>query len=367
MELINQTPIVADVQISVDSVDDEGPRMGMLVAKATFQFDQHGATELDTQDPFMLFATEEDTELGQLPSDAVQRRDQVFEVVVLGAAYPEGTGAVESMTVKLSVGDVTHTMRVTGDREWRNGSNPSITAPDPFVRMPLVYERTFGGTCPARMDNDTVIDIRDPVNHHGRGFDAEFLAKHIGESLQAPEGFPSMEYVRQLPNLEHPEHLIEAWDDAPEPYCWATVPQDIAFTQTRFLHYVERKVELDQIPGEEDEYSREVSNHVFHRAHPDWITTLPGPRALVTMSGMSPHGELSFTIPKLRVIADYVLGDRTGTRELAPQLMVLLPEQLRFYIVFLPSETGRGLALTLSSSKPHRPVLRWRAGAGNNQ
>ncbi len=334
MELINHMPIAADVHISVDSVDDDGPRIGMLVAKATFHFDKHGVTELDTQEPFPLFATEEDTALGQLPSDAVQRRDQVFEVIGLGAAYPEGTGTVESMNVRLSVGDVTHTMRVTGDRVWRNGSNPTITPPVPFSRMPLVYERTFGGTCPAWMDGDTVVDIRDPVNHHGRGFDAEFLAKHVAESLQAPEGFPSMEYLRQLPNLEHPEHLIEAWDDAPEPYCWATVPQDIAFTQTRFLHHVRRKVELNQDPGGEDEYAQEVSNHVFHRAHPDWITPLPGPQALVTMNGMSPHGELSFTIPPLRVIADYELGDRTGSRELAPQLLVLLPEQLRFYIVY---------------------------------
>jgi len=57
------------------------------------------------------------------------------------------------------------------------------------------------------------------------------------------------------------------------------------------------------------------------------------------MSGMSPRGKLSFTIPPLRVIADYVLGDRTGTRELAPQLMVLLPEQMRFYIVYRASFT----------------------------
>jgi len=339
LELINQTPIVADVQVSVDSVDDDGPRMGLLVAKATFLFDQNGTTELDTQNPFSLIATEEDTDLGQLPSDAVQRRDQVFEVVLLGAAYPEGAEAVESMTIKLSVGDVSHTMRVTGDREWSDGSNPSITPPAPFSRMPLVYERTFGGMCPAQMDSDTVIDIRDPVNHHGRGFDARFLAKHMGENLQAPEGFPSMEYVRRLPNLEHPEHLIEAWDDAPEPYCWVTVPQDIAFAQTRFLHYLESKVADDQIPGEEDEYSREVITHMFHRAHPDWITTLPGPQALVSMSGMSPHGELSFSIPPLRVIADYVLGNRVGTRELVPQLMVLLPEQMRFYIVYRASFT----------------------------
>ncbi len=339
MELINQTPIVADVQISVDSVDDDGPRMGLLVAKATFLFDQNGTTELDIQNPFSLFTTEEDTDLGQLPSDAVQRRDQVFEVVLLGAAYPEGTEAVESMTVKLSVGNASQTMRVTGDREWSDNSNPTITPPVPFTRMPLVYERTFGGMCPAWMDEDTVIDIRDSVNHHGRGFDATFLAKHIGESLQAPEGFPSMEYVRQLPNLEHPEHLIEAWDDAPEPYCWSTVPQDIAFTQTRFLRYVKKKVALDEIPGDEDEYSREVLTHVFHRAHPDWIIALPPYQALVTMSGMSLRGELSFRIPPLRVIADYELGNRVGTRELAPQLMVLLPEQQRFYIVYRASFT----------------------------
>jgi hypothetical protein len=34
------------------------------------------------------------------------------------------------------------------------------------------------------------------------------------------------------------------------------------------------------------------------------------------------------------VLADYVAADRRGTRELVPQLLVLLPEERAFYLVF---------------------------------
>lgn len=335
MDLVNQTAVPARVDVTTDTITDEAPRIGMLVAKATFRFDgRTGRTELDTQDPYPLFDVEEETDLGHLPSDAVQRRDPVFEVIVLGAAHAPGGRPVPSMNVALSVGDVTRSMRVTGDRGWTGGSRPMITRPVPFYRMPLTFDRAYGGMCPAHMDLDTIVDLRDPINHHGRGFDAALLAKHMAESLQAPEGFPRLDYLRQLPNLEHPDHLIQRWDDEPEPYCWATVPQDIGFTQIRFIRRARLKVAAGQNPAVPDELSEVMLTHAFHRAHPDWIIDLPKPRTRVTMTGLSPTGALSFEIPALRVIGDYVVGERRGSRELVPQLMTILPEESRLCIVY---------------------------------
>ena len=36
----------------------------------------------------------------------------------------------------------------------------------------------------------------------------------------------------------------------------------------------------------------------------------------------------------MQVLADYELGERAGTRELGPQLLMLLPEESRFYLVY---------------------------------
>jgi hypothetical protein len=55
----------------------------------------------------------------------------------------------------------------------------------------------------------------------------------------------------------------------------------------------------------------------------------------VILTGLTPGSEpLSFALPAVRVFVDYVSGLRTGTRELRPHALVLLPEERRFYLVF---------------------------------
>lgn len=342
MELVNRTPAAATVDVSLGE-SDEAPRIGMIVAKLTFKLLPDGRTELESQEPFPLYGTEEPTELGSLPSDAVQRRDQAFEVIVLGAAHAPHGRPTRSMMVSLQVGSVTRSMVVTGERAWSRttGHKPQITAPVPFVRMPLTYANAHGGTAEANIDMHTVIDLRDRLNQHGKGFDAEAQAMQVAAGLKAPTGFPYLRYTRQLPNLEHPEHRIVAWEDAPEPYCWATVPQDTAFAQIRALRRMDLLGKLRRTP-EQDEHPPTLEQGIeqlYHRAHPDWIIELPRPQAIVTMHGLTPEGRWAFMLPQVRVLADYTLGDRQGCRELAPQLLVLLPEQQRCCLVYRSSFT----------------------------
>ena len=61
------------------------------------------------------------------------------DVLVNGRAYsPSGT-AVDRVPVSLRVGTLVKELVVTGDRSGRN------SRPRPFVTMPIVYERAFGG------------------------------------------------------------------------------------------------------------------------------------------------------------------------------------------------------------------------------
>ncbi|MBV1861641.1 MAG: DUF2169 domain-containing protein [Nannocystaceae bacterium] len=336
MQLVNQTPAPATVDVSLGE-DDAGPRIGMLVAKVTFNILAGGRTEVETQDPIPLFGTEEPTDLGPLPSDGVQRRDSRFEVIMLGAAYTPHGRLANSCTVGLQVGEVAHSMVVTGDRAWaRSGKTTQISRPAPFHRMPLTYANAHGGSCDTNIDLDTVVELRDRLNPHGKGFDAEAQAIAIAAGFKAPQGFPHLDYTRLLPNLEHPEQRITRWEDAPEPYCWATVPQDTAFSQIRMLRRMDLLGKLGRTP-EQDEHpptTEQGIEQLYHRAHPDWIIDLPGPQTLVTMTGLTPEGRLAFHLPPVRVLADYTLGERRGCRELAPQVLVLLPEERRGYLVY---------------------------------
>lgn len=87
---------------------------------------------------------------------------------------------------------------VFGDRRWERPSGrglPRISEPEPFDRIPLTYERAFGGP-------------DHPENPVGRGF-----------NLLIPPGGSA-----PLPNLEDPDHPIRNLASAPQPACFAPLP-----------------------------------------------------------------------------------------------------------------------------------------------
>ncbi|PRP92111.1 hypothetical protein ENSA5_51510 [Enhygromyxa salina] len=324
MDLVNQTPVVADVRVA--TLDGTPHRYGLLVAKATFEVLQDGSTRLDSQDPFPLYDEDEPTELGVLPHDDVPRQDRKLEVIVLGKAY--GTGRPQ-MLVELAVGAYRQSLLVSGDRWWTSHQGGGRhSSPSAFESIPLTWDRAYGGTAECWIDADSVIDLDHQMNKYGRGFNAYKLAEDVGKAFASPAGYPQLspDYHRLLPNIEHPQTPIKRWTDEPRPYCWATMPTDIGAHLQRAHDYMAHHGQ----PLTQEEMLRIV----YHRAHPDWIIDVPPIDTVVALSGMTKGPRFAFRIPRLRLLADYELGERTGTRELEPQLMMLLPEQSRFYLVY---------------------------------
>ncbi len=123
------------------------------------------------------------------------------DVVLVGHARPS-QGSAETLDVGLKVGPVQKIVRVFGDRYWvKTGGRVTATRPQPFTRMPLVYERAFGGWDKAHKDErEWRVDRRNPV---GCGF---------GDPLRFVE-----EGKVRMPNLEDPGQLIKRYKDAPPP------------------------------------------------------------------------------------------------------------------------------------------------------
>ena len=352
MILENSTWLPAE--LSVAALLGAPRRVGLVVAKATYRVAGDGTTIQEEENPFPIFPGEEETELGLLPADLLPRADSAFEVVLLGKAYVPGGRPLPALTVALTVGDVRREMAIFGDRYWTpgpwNSSEPVISKPEPFVEMPLVWGRAFGGTKEVLIDVDSPIEIMHAANPAGKGFDPHPQVVALRQALGAPDGFPTYDHTRSLPNLEDPSHLIRAWDDDPAPHCWATVP--ISST----LH-VSRGMELSENP--DPEAGPVLTDGFHHRAHPDWVIRLPERHAPVILEGMVPDWGMAFRIPALRVVGDWVLGEDRGTFELAPQGMVLLPEERRFYLVYRrlfplphPSEEDRSLRLRTEPGWP---------------
>ena len=334
MQLVNQTAIAA----TISTADHEGvpKRIGLLTAKATFRFDSSGRVGLDTQDPFPLFIKDVPTPLGDLPSDMQPRADELLEVILIGHAHAPWQQPVTALTAALTVGDVRREIAVFGDRAWvpSPGGQKAISRVAPFVKMPLTYQRAFGGTVTINLDSESPFDLSDTFNRYGLGFDAESMAKNLGISFKAPKGYPSLpsNYVHRLPNLENPRALIARPADAPEPTCWATVPIDAPVWAFRKVKEMASQPKGKSYPTKMPE---QVPLAVSYRAHPDWVIPIPKTVPKVRMENLLESTRaLEFTLPSLSVVADYTIGGRQGSRSMLPQMLVLLPDQGRFYIVY---------------------------------
>ncbi|MGD0837523.1 MAG: DUF2169 domain-containing protein [Polyangia bacterium] len=323
MELVNSTPLAAASNLSQGFVPSH-ERFLVVTAKATFAFDQSGHIELDSQNPFPLFPKDIPTPLGLLPTDSLPRADPVFEVILLGKAYAPKGREVQYRRVTLAVGSIRREIDVFGDRVWIR--REAFSQPMPFAEMPLQYERAFGGSVDVLVDEKSKFRVADPSNSLGRGFDVQTYMKGLGESLRAPPGYPKLgNYVRHLPNLEDPRMPIRRWEDAPTPVGWATVPPTIGLRM---------KWVMDRIQAKQPFTEEEVVAHAYHRAHPDWIIPVPPPSAEVEMIGVLPCEKVTFRLPRLRPVIDILNGPSTHISPLVPQMLVLLPEQWRFYLVY---------------------------------
>lgn len=319
MELVDNTPVPARCFIGPGATSAD--RIGHLVAKATFVFDASGRTWLDTQRPVPIFGEDVLTELGVLPDDHLPRRSRTFEVILLGAAHARVAEQLERAFVALRVGVVERTLLVTGHRRWIRGLGHWRPGdPAPFSCMPLTWANAYGGRARVWLDELSSLDLDEPRNPDGRGFvpHADVISE-IPRRIHTAPGFPRLEVATDLPTVEHPTQPIRQAGDAPEPSCWATLPQGSTLA-------LQRASAQGRVLSPWDV--------AFDRAHPDWIIDVPPGAAPVELTGLSPSGRISFCLPQLRVVADFVAGRSRGTIELAPRMLVLLPEQHRFYLVY---------------------------------
>lgn len=324
MELINSSPVPSDFDVVAGLPD--GSRALIFTAKATFNILDNGQVKLERNEPFPLLKQDEGTELGLLPTDATLRLDPAFEVIMLGQAHvPEGR-SIKEMKVSLSVGEEFRELDIIGDRQWQGeGDSARLSDAGAFESMPLTWDKAFGGTQQVLIDREACLDVSWPYNSAGKGFDHLTQARELGVAFSCPENYPQFAPVRELPNLEAPHERVRRWADTPLPVCWATVPQSSGMLFERFKR------------------SRELSgkDHVLlgapemnHRAHPDWVIETPPAGALVQLEGVSKMGPLNFGIPEMRVVAELQDGSRVQKIELHPRSIVLLPDQMKFYLTF---------------------------------
>jgi hypothetical protein len=232
------------------------------------------------------------------------------DVVLVGQAWASDGRATPTGGAMVEVAERRKIVRVTGDRVWRSGT--SFTAPEPFVSMPLVYERAFGGT-QVLDEQRRLAEERNPV---GVGF----LGKQSRADLVG----------QKLPNIEDPRQSIESLGDTPAPAGFGFVGP-AWLPRRRFAGTYDKAWQKQRAPY----LPRDFDLRFFNAAPPEltFDRFLAGGEA-VHLAGVSPEGPIRFVLPRCRPVAAVTVAGAHEKPSFDLETVVLEPDLNRICLTW---------------------------------
>lgn len=208
-QLINNTPFVAERAFVRDQ---NGAEVWLVAVKGTYGIKPDGTTALAEKQVEICMAPEYLGKPGKsslkYESDLVHTKPHT-DVILHGHAYTPNGRPATSVDVVMKVGNLSKALRVYGDRYWQNGLlGVKMSDPEPFVKMPIVYERAFGGV--DQKSDDPKKHGWERRNPLGTGF--AVASEHL--------------VGQKLPNVEDPKELIASWKQRPRPAGFGPVARD---------------------------------------------------------------------------------------------------------------------------------------------
>lgn len=293
--------------------DRNGAEVWLVALKCTFDILPDGVTVVSDEQPPVLRVPEYYGEPGKSSikheSDLVLTKTTT-DIIMLGHAHAPTGQAVTQMSVGFRVGPVQKVLRVFGDRIW-DTMGPS--EPRPFVRMPLVYERAYGGVDQRSTNPQRDWEWRNPA---GMGF---------AISRENVTG-------RALPNIEYPNECIRSWSDRPPPAAFGPISSHWQPRARYAGTYDDRWMQTRQPLLPED-----FDDRYFQCVPPDQQAPafLHGGEPVV-LRGVTTYGELRFSLP--RVFPSFETHFLDGTRQTHPERrlhsIILEPDYPRLSLVW---------------------------------
>jgi hypothetical protein len=324
LELVNRSPYAAT---AFSVLDPHAQMLEVLIVRATYLFSGTSTPDLAVDQGEIPLVDEYfgDPEQSSVRVEAEAAWEKpLVDIIVNATAYaPHGKPARE-LVAGFRLGQLQKVVRVCGDRAWLPGPTlPRPSVPDTFTTMPIIYERSFGGTGLSGLDGKSwVCDPRNPV---GVGFNAVAAAdpairtqvpnvEKLGSPIRSPLDRGSLSGFGVIGRFWEPRRVLAGTYDA----AWASdqcplLPQDF---DVRFFQTAPFDQQLDRLKGGEVAEFRNLSEDGFRR------TTLPvfAPRV------------------------SFWSGPRAIERELRPDTVVFEPDRSCFTITarsFMVAEPDR--------------------------
>jgi len=276
--LNNNTPFAAE---RTWVRDKRGAEVWLVAVKGTFFINPDGSIQLAEEQEEVNIAPKfrGDPESSSLLYDTdLPHFKKNTDILIEGHAYAPRGRPVRRVDVALRLGKIKKILRVTGDRVWKNSLiDVSLSRPEPFVKLPLIYERAFGGadrTSKNPKYHDW--DLRNPV-----GCSFAKKARHL--------------IGKPAPNIEDPTSLIGNWKRNSRPAGFGPIAG----------HWSPRR-ELSGTYDEHWEKSRqpllpEDFDERYYQCAPEDQQTqghLKGGE-LLELYNMTPSGTLKFNLPRV--------------------------------------------------------------------
>ncbi|MBZ4421359.1 DUF2169 domain-containing protein [Myxococcus sp. RHSTA-1-4] len=309
LQVTNTTPFEAGIDLFPDA---RGVDTLYVMLKATFEIapSGQGLRVAEKQVPILTA----DVHWGKPGASSVRYAGERHlckpstDVVLVGQAHAPRGKPVTELGVQLSVANLSKSIHVTGDRVWRSGIlSPGISAPEPFLSMPLTYERSFGGThVPER--GETSFEPRNPV---GRGFRGRRGAQELS-------GLP-------LPNLEDPRHPVAKAGDRAVPACFGPVAPSWV-PRKRYAGTYDQGWRKHRAPSLPEDFDARF----FHVAPADLIAPsyLKGGEP-VRLVNLLPEGECRFQLPLCVPAIQAHIADSVETPRANLETVLIEPEERR--------------------------------------
>jgi hypothetical protein len=311
--LSNRTPYAVE---RTWVLDKNTAKSWVVVVKATFDIRPDGTTRLADKQEKPLYGEEYSGEAGK--SSILYDADLIYpkqstDVFLNGHAYaPEGRPTTD-VIVTLKTHEITKQLRVFGDRRWEKGFlGLSMSPPRPFEKMPIVYERAFGGhdTRPEK-PMDHRLEPRNPI---GVGF--AIRAEHLVD--------------QPLPNVEDPKQLISSWKDRPPPAGFGVIASYWS-PRLKYVGTYDEKWRKERFPLLPEDFDER-----FFQSAPEEQQVAGFLRGgeKVELLNLTPDGYLAFDLPRIYPAFQTRFGKERVEHRGQLQSVILEPDWPRVILVW---------------------------------
>lgn len=296
--------------------DKNGAEVWLVAVRGTFNIFPDGAMEIAEEQSDVCLVPEYSGKPGQssllYESDLIHSKPGT-DVILHGHAYVPNGKYSTGLDIGFQVGSMSKSLRVTGDRYWDNGLlGIKMTTPQPFTKMPITYERAFGGW--DRKSENPEKHAWEPRNHIGTGFAVK--AKHlVGE---------------RVANIECRNNLISSWNQRPPPAGFGPVAGHWQ-PRLKFAGTYDERWEEERLPLLPEDFDARY----YQCAPPDQQVAgyLRGGEWVV-LQNFTPQGVLKFQLPTVTLNFETHFARETVSHAADLHTVIIEPDHSRLIMVW---------------------------------